>query len=111
MEHKGYIGSINEIEDDGTLYGRVVNIRRDHVDFLGKTGSQVRKAFVDSVEAYLEVCRERGEEPEKPFSGKFVVRLDPGLHRRLFLLSQADGLSINSVVVRAVKRELATGRD
>ena len=106
MEHRGYIGSVTDVEDDGTLYGRVVNLRSDHVDFQGRTGEEIREAFRESIEIYLEICKERGQDPEKPFSGKFIVRVGTEVHRRLFLLSRAEGLSLNSLVVRAVEREL-----
>lgn len=69
MEYKGYLGRVDV--DGDQLYGTVVNLHRDHVDFRGTTIDDVRQAFQDSVDFYLDGCRKDGEEPEKPFSGRF----------------------------------------
>jgi predicted HicB family RNase H-like nuclease len=63
------------------LHGEVINVR-DVIIFEGKTVAEIKKAFRDSVDDYLDFCAQRGESPEKPFSGKFAVRL-PGKLRRI----------------------------
>lgn len=98
MEHKGYQAHIEIDEEHDILHGEVVGLR-DVVTFQGRTIDELRSAFVDSVEDYLEFCRERGERPEKPFSGKFVVRISPDLHRRLALEAAKAGKSLNALVV------------
>ena len=75
MRYKGYLGKVDVDGDE--FYGTVVNLHRDHVDFRGKTIDEVQQAFRESIDFYLEGCRKDGEEPEKPFSGRFVVRLSP----------------------------------
>lgn len=45
------------------LYGTVVNLHRDHVDFRGATADEVRQAFHDSVDSYLDGCKKDGEKP------------------------------------------------
>ncbi len=64
IEYKGYLGTV-DIDGDG-LYGTVANLNRDHVDFRGKTVDDVRTAFLESVDFYLDGCRQDGEEPERP---------------------------------------------
>ena len=64
MEYKGYLGKIDI--DGEELYGTVVNLHRDHVDFRGRTIDEVRRAFHESVDFYLDGCRQDGEEPERP---------------------------------------------
>ncbi|MEZ4716132.1 MAG: type II toxin-antitoxin system HicB family antitoxin [Caldilineaceae bacterium] len=76
MESKGYIGSVQFDDDADIFHGEVINIR-DVVTFQGTSVQEIRKAFQDSVDDYLEFCAERGEEPERPFSGKFTVRVSP----------------------------------
>ena len=61
----------------------------------------------DSVDFYLDGCRKDGEEPEKPFSGKFVVRLSPGTHRRATTLARIKDQSLNVVVVEALEEYLS----
>ncbi|WP_236556875.1 type II toxin-antitoxin system HicB family antitoxin [Calothrix sp. PCC 7507] len=53
-------------------------------------------AFLNSVDDYLDFCRERGEEPDKPFSGKFIVRINPDLHKIIAVKAKKEGQSLNS---------------
>ncbi len=98
MHYKGYLGKVEFDADAKLLHGEVMGIR-DVVTFEGQSVSEVEKAFHESVDDYLDFCRKRGERPEKPFSGQFVLRLNPELHRRLNMLAQASGKSLNSFVV------------
>lgn len=105
MEYRGYIG---KVEGDGDeFYGTVVNLHRDHVDFRGKTIDEIRQAFHDSVDFYLVGCAKDHEEPEEPFSGKFVVRLPPATHRRATTLARMKDQSLNAVVAEAVEEYLS----
>jgi predicted HicB family RNase H-like nuclease len=97
LHYKGYIGTFAYDEEADTFHGRVVGIR-DVITFEGRSIEQLKKALADSVEDYLNFCRERGEKPEKPLSGKFVLRLDPNLHRALAVAAERDGKSLNSWV-------------
>ena len=63
MEYKGYLGKVDVDGDE--FYGTVVNLHRDHVDFRGRTIDEVRRAFHESVDFYLDGCRKDGEEPER----------------------------------------------
>ncbi len=105
MAYKGYMGEV-EVEGD-EFYGVVVNLHRDHVDFRGRSVDEVREAFHDSVDLYLKGCEEDGEEPESPFSGRFVVRLPPSTHRRASTLSRVENRRLNAVVTEAIEVYLA----
>ncbi len=95
MEHKGYVGAVEFDEEAALFHGEVLNLR-DVVTFEGQSVEELRAAFESSVDDYLEFCRERGEEPEKPFSGRILVRLEPSLHRDVYLSSRAEDKSLNS---------------
>jgi predicted HicB family RNase H-like nuclease len=103
MKHKGYVGDARVDLDAGVIRGRVIGLK-DVITFQGLTVEEARAAFVDSVEDYLAFCAERGEKPEKPFSGKILVRLDPNLHRELSMTAEKTGQSINALVVEAVTK-------
>src|SRR4051812_12514268 len=97
MTHKGYSG-VAEIDfETGMIHGRVVGLR-DVITFQGETVAEASKAFRDSVDDYLEFCASRGESPEKPFSGRFLVRMAPSLHRTLVEKAAAMGTSLNALV-------------
>ncbi len=97
MEYKGYIGQVEFDEQANIFHGEVINLR-DVVTFQGETVSQLRRAFQNSVDDYLEFCAARGEAPEKPYSGKFMVRLEPRLHQAISSYAKMEGKSLNAWV-------------
>lgn len=102
MEHKGYIGKVEFDDETNIFHGEVINLR-DVITFQGATVRQLRKAFRDSVDDYLEFCAERQEEPEKPYSGRFVVRVEPELHKAVAVHAKIDGKSLNAWVHDALE--------
>lgn len=106
MEYKGY-QAIVEFDDEAKLFHGEVIDTNDVITFQGTSVEELEKAFRDSVDDYLAWCQELGEEPEKPFSGKFVVRIEPDLHRRLYLKASGSKKSINSLVIEALEKEIA----
>ena len=105
MEYKGYIGKVEIDDEAGILHGEVINIR-DVITFEGVTVDKVHKAFQESVDDYLEFCAQRGESPEKPFSGKFVVRLPTELHRKAYIEAKLADKSLNSWVTEVLQAVL-----
>ncbi len=97
MKHKGYEGIVTYDEEADILHGEVINTR-DVITFQGTSLPQLKKAFRESVEDYLAFCKERGEEPDKPFTGNFVVRIPPDLHRQLYADAKREGKSLNALV-------------
>ena len=101
MEYRGYLGVVEFEEEADLFHGEVVNLR-DVVTFEGRSVRELRMAFEDSVNDYLEFCRQRGEEPEKPFTGRILVRIEPELHRDIYLSSRAEDKSLNSWISEAL---------
>jgi predicted HicB family RNase H-like nuclease len=97
MEYKGYVGHVEFDDQANTFHGEVINLR-DVVTFQGTTVQELRNAFRESVDDYLEFCAERGESPDKPYSGKFVVRLEPELHKTLAIRAKKERKSLNALV-------------
>jgi predicted HicB family RNase H-like nuclease len=97
MTYKGYQARVEMDEEAGLFHGEVINTR-DVITFQGRTVRQLKKAFVDSVDDYLEFCAARGEDPEKPFSGKFLVRVSPEMHREIMADARRQGKSLNAYV-------------
>jgi predicted HicB family RNase H-like nuclease len=105
MEYKGYIGKVEIDDEAGILYGEVINVR-DVITFEGTTVDETQDAFHESVDDYLEFCAKRGESPEKPFSGKFVVRLPAELHRKAYIQAKLEDKSLNSWVAEVLQTAL-----
>lgn len=104
MTYKGYVGRIAYDDENELFHGEVVNIR-DVVTFQGTTVRELKRAFRESVDDYLNFCAERGEPPEKPLSGKFMVRIDPEVHRTVFLAAKRRNMSVNAWVAKALAKE------
>lgn len=100
LEYKGYYGVVEADED--TFSGRVAGLR-DVITFEGLSFAEVEQAFRDSVDDYLAFCAERGEVPDRTFSGKVPLRLDPELHRRAAARAQAEGVSLNQWIARRIE--------
>jgi predicted HicB family RNase H-like nuclease len=105
MEYKGYIGKVEFDEEAGVLYGEVINVR-DVITFEGLSVDEIQKAFRESVDDYLDFCAQRGESPEKPFSGKFVVRLPAELHRKAYVQAKLADKSLNGWITEVLKSVL-----
>jgi len=103
IEYKGYQGHVRFDADAGILHGEVLHLK-DVVTFQGRTVEEVKAAFHDSVDDYLEFCAERGEQPDKPYSGKFLVRLEPEMHRRLATQALSHGKSLNAYVAEKLEQ-------
>ena len=77
---------------------------RDVITFQGKSVEEIEQAFRDSVDDYLEFCEQRGEEPDKPFSGRLMLRLPPHLHRKVYVSALREGKSLNQWITERLER-------
>jgi len=98
MEYKGYIGKA-EFDDEADIFHGEVLLTRGVVTFQGRTVDELKQSFRESVDDYLSFCKEQNISPEKPFSGKFVLRLTPEEHRLAALAAKVDGKSLNAWAV------------
>ena len=94
MTYKDYIGTVEYSEEDSCLFGRIAGIR-DIISYEGESVADIRKAFEEAVDDYLAHCAEIGKEPNKPYSGKFVLRIDPAVHARIAAKALMHGKSLN----------------
>lgn len=94
MTYKGYTARIEYDERDGLFIGRVLGLR-DIVSFQGESVETLRDNLVAAVDDYLSDCAERGIEPEKPASGRLMLRIPPEVHGAALVAAQAAGKSLN----------------
>ena len=101
MIYKGYAASIEYSGDDECFIGHIAGIK-DRVGFHGESVTELKEAFHEAVEDYLDTCASIGKEPQKPYSGKLMLRIPPELHATIAIAAQVSGQSINQWVSRAL---------
>lgn len=94
LRYKNYLGAFAYDEEADLFHGRVLGLR-DVVTFEGRSIDELKTALADSVEDYLDFCKSLGKQPEKPLSGRFLVRVDPDLHRSIAVAASREGKSLN----------------
>ena len=107
MTVDGYHAKIEYDEELDLFRGEVLGLSGG-ADFYGKNPKELRAEFKKSLEVFLEVCKEKGLEPRRHFSGKFNLRISPELHERLAIEAQAQGKSINTLAQEALQERVAS---
>lgn len=105
MTVDGYSAKIEYDSDTDQFRGEILGLNGG-ADFYGANPEELRQEFKRSLDVFLEVCKEKGIEPRKQFSGKFNLRIPPELHERLAMAAQAQGKSLNSLVQEALERSV-----
>jgi predicted HicB family RNase H-like nuclease len=104
MKYKGYFAEVKNFDEEaGTMHGEVIGLK-DVITFQGTTIAELKKAFHDSVNDYLDWCKERGEKPEKTYSGNLRLRMNPDLHAHLALEAARNGMSLNSLINERLRK-------
>jgi len=105
LVYKDFIGTVHFSTKDSVFYGKIEGIN-DLVTFEGETVSDLTGAFEESVDDYIELCKEVGKDPLKSFKGSFNVRIAPDLHSRAFKTASLRGKSLNQFVQEAIEKEV-----
>ena len=109
MTHRGYAARIEYSDEDGCLIGRIAGIQ-DIITFHGYSVEDIRQSFQEAVDFYLETCAQRSREPQKPFSGRLMLRLPPELHARLVMQAETEGKSLNNLVTETLSQATDFGK-
>ncbi len=94
MTYKGYSARIEYDDDDGILFGQIAGIR-DGVSFHAESVEELKVAFREAVDDYLDTCAKIGKEPQKPYSGNVMFRVSPEVHRKAAIAAELAGKSLN----------------
>lgn len=97
MLYKGYRANFEYDDDAKIFHGEVMDLK-DVITFQGASVQELEKEFHASLDDYFAFCSERGEEPEKPFSGKLILRMRPELHKKLSIEAHKNKRSINGYI-------------
>lgn len=103
MTHKGYAARIEYSEDDECFVGHIAGIQ-DIVGFHGINVTELREAFFEAVDDYLETCEKAGRAPQKAYSGNLMLRVPPKVHAAIATAAEVNGKSINQWATDTLKK-------
>ena len=106
LQHKGYTGVVEFDPLIKRFTGYVIDLRAD-LYFEGRSVDEIQGSFEAVVDDYLDWCDERGEEPDRPFSGQIRLRMPPAVHRAVVIAAATGGHSMNEWIVGVLRS--ATG--
>ena len=106
LTYNDFIATVKYSDEDEAFIGRIEGIN-SVVSFEGQTIQELKSAFREAVESYLDFCARKGIAPQKSYTGVFNVRIDSDLHRRAAIAAKKNGRSLNAFVKRAIEQNLA----
>lgn len=109
MSYRGYNARITYDDQDQIFFGHLAGIK-DIVGFHAETVPDLRQAFKEAVDEYLDLCDKTGTTPQKAYSGKVMFRLDPDLHRRASIAAELEGKSLNQWAEAAIEQAVSLRR-
>lgn len=107
MKYKGYHGHVTYDEEAKIFHGEVIGLR-DVITFQGTSVEELEQAFQDSVDDYLDFCKDLKRAPEKPFSGKLMLRLPPEVHERAAYEAKCNGVSLNAWIKQIIQKTISS---
>ena len=110
LQYKDYYANVHFSADDDVFHGRLIGIN-DLVSFEGTTVKELKHAFHEAVEDYIETCADLGKQPDKTYKGSFNVRIPSDLHRQAAIFSAVKKISLNDFVRHAIDFTLTKFRD
>jgi predicted HicB family RNase H-like nuclease len=103
LSYKGYTARIDFDARDEIFVGRVLGVR-DIISFHAQTTAELRRAFEFAVDDFLSDCAGQGIAPEKPASGRLMLRIPPEVHLAATITAQASGKSLNQWVAEVLAK-------
>lgn len=104
ITYKGYAARIEFSAEDECFVGHVAGIR-DVVGFHAETVTELKKVFKEAVDDYAETCKKINKTPQRPYSGKLMLRVPPEIHAAVATAAELSGKSINQWATEALGRE------
>ncbi len=105
LQYNGYIGSVDFSEEDNVFFGKLEGIEA-LVNYEGESVTELKNAFKEAVDDYLEFCKAENITPEKPYSGRISIIISPEIHSTIARLAQKNGITVNAFVNNAIEKQI-----
>lgn len=102
LQYKEYLASVHFNAADEVLYGKLLGID-DLVTFEGTSVKELKKAFHEAVDDYIETCKQLGKEPNKTYKGSFNIRIGTELHREAAIFAAMNNTSLNDLIKSCIE--------
>ncbi len=109
MSYKGYTARVEFDDRDNLFVGRILGIR-SIISFHGESVNELRTEFERAVDDYIEECNSLGLTPERPASGKLLLRVPPDVHGKALVIAQAEGKSLNQWATEVLQDAVETAQ-
>jgi len=103
--YKDFIRSVHFNANDDVFFGKIEGIA-DLVTFEGNTAAELRNAFQEAVDDYLDICESIGKTPFKLYKGSLHLRTPSELHKKAVQQAILGGVSLNRFVQDAIEKEV-----
>lgn len=103
LKYKNYYSEPKYSEEDEVFFGTIEGID-DLVTFEAENAHELKQAFIDAVDDYLQTCEAMGKVPEKPYSGDIRLRMGETLHKRAAKAAYEMGESLNTYIVQSLEK-------
>jgi predicted HicB family RNase H-like nuclease len=101
MSYRGYTASMTVDTEDKVIVGRVLDVD-DIITFHGESVSEFESNFRTTIDDYIAACEKLGTPPEKPASGRLMLRVAPNVHAAALKAAARNGMSLNKWAERAL---------
>ncbi len=104
LTYLGYAARIEFSSEDDCFIGHIAGVQ-DVIGFHGESVPELKASFEEAVDDYLDTCQKINKTPQKPYSGKLMLRLPPEIHAAIATAAELSGQSINQWASDALNRE------
>ena len=101
LNYQDYTATITYSAEDEVFFGKVIGLN-DLILFEGTSVAELKQAFAEAIEDYLETCKNLGKSPDKAYKGSFNVRVPASLHKRAALVASQHHVTLNDFVKTAL---------
>ena len=106
LKYNDFIATVKYSEEDEAFIGRIEGID-SVISFEGQSVDELKSAFREAVESYLDFCRRKGiSEIQKSYTGIFNVRINSALHKRAAIMAKQSGKTLNAFVKESIESKI-----
>jgi len=106
LKYKNFIATVKYSAEDEAFIGRMEGIN-SVVSFEGQSVQELKDAFRDAVEDYLDFCKRKGiTEVRRTYNGVLNIRIPSDIHGRVAMRAKSQGTSVNAFIRDSIERRL-----